>query len=90
MTRRCPFSNGRVTVSPMTTLEQKVRARRSLPPPEVRRALRVGAGLSQQDIATEVHVHRETVSRWERGERAPQGQHLVAYLEVLSDLRRLA
>jgi transcriptional regulator with XRE-family HTH domain len=75
----------------MTTLAQvaeKVRARRDLPEPAVRRALRIGAGLSQQDIADVCGVTRAAVSRWESGERGVDADHVVLYAELLDMLRR--
>lgn len=70
-------------------LMEKLRSRRNLPSPELCRTLRVAAGASQADLAEILGVHRETVSRWERGERRPSGEHLLRYLEVLEELRRV-
>jgi transcriptional regulator with XRE-family HTH domain len=67
----------------LSYVERKIRAHRDLPPPAFRRALRESAGLSQEDVAQAVGVRRESVSRWETGIRAPRGQLLVAYTEVL-------
>jgi DNA-binding transcriptional regulator YiaG len=79
-------------VLPVTqTLEQvaeKVRARRDLPTPAIRRALREGAGLSQQDVADVCGVTRAAVSRWESGERGVDGDHVVTYGALLELLRR--
>jgi transcriptional regulator with XRE-family HTH domain len=75
----------------MTTLEQvaaKVRARRDLPAPAIRRALRESAGLSQQDVADVCGVTRAAVSRWESGERGVDAVHVVPYAELLELLRR--
>jgi DNA-binding XRE family transcriptional regulator len=58
-----------------------------LPSPQIRLALRVEAGLTQQDLADTIGVHRETVSRWERGSRTPRGRLLIAYVELLDELR---
>lgn len=69
------------------TLEAKIQALRDLPTPDVRQHLRVVAGVTQDDIARELGVHRETVSRWERGERMPRGRLLVEYVAVLRMLR---
>jgi transcriptional regulator with XRE-family HTH domain len=65
------------------------RPKRRLPPPEVRKALRVGAGLTQDDTSDAVaaltgyRVSRPTISRWETGKRDPRGETLIAYLQVL-------
>jgi DNA-binding transcriptional regulator YiaG len=74
----------------LSFIRTKMGARQALPSPSVCRALREGAGLSQEDVATAVGVHRETVSRWERGERAPRGTHLVGYVSLLTELRTAA
>jgi len=70
-----------------TSLHAKRRAHRDLPPPALRRALREDAGLSQDDIAATMGVHRETVSRWERGLRTPRGDSLLNYVSLLGELR---
>jgi DNA-binding XRE family transcriptional regulator len=61
--------------------------RRRLPPPATRRAIRVAAGATQDDVAAVVRVHRETISRWESGRREPRRLHLVRYIEILENLR---
>lgn len=73
----------------LEAIRNKRRAAVDLPPPEVRRSIRLSAGLAQQDIADAFQppIHRETVSRWERGERNPRGQNLLAYVAVLNELR---
>ena len=75
-----------------TKLADKVRANRSLPAPEIRRAIRLGARLSQQDIADAMNdagvgITRATVSRWETGDRRPRGEALVRYTEILRSLQ---
>lgn len=52
----------------------------------MRRALRVTAGLSAAELAASLGVTRQAVSKWERGERHPRGQHLVAYVNALDVL----
>ncbi len=71
----------------LEALREKVQAQRRLPSPEVRRALRVDAGVSQEDIARAVGVRRETVSKWETGQRTPRGQLLIDYVEALRALQ---
>ncbi|MST33968.1 helix-turn-helix domain-containing protein [Acidimicrobiaceae bacterium USS-CC1] len=71
-------------------LAARLERRQLLPPPAKRRLIRRRAGASQQDIAAAVGVHRETVSRWERGERSPRGVHVDAYLAVLTRLEEFA
>ncbi|HVL92443.1 MAG TPA: helix-turn-helix transcriptional regulator [Acidimicrobiales bacterium] len=73
----------------MVAIQEKRQAKRGLPAPAMRRAIREASGLSQEDIAQAFQppIHRETVSRWERGERTPRGALLVAYVALLDELR---
>ncbi len=70
-----------------TKWTDKRRAHQQLPPPELRRALRQSAGLSQADIAKATGVHKSAVSRWESGTSDPTGEQLVAYVALLMELR---
>ncbi len=72
------------------TLLSKLRAKRNLPPPDLLRTIRVAAGASQADVAELLGVHRETVSRWERGNRTPSPRNLARYLEVIEELRQVS
>jgi transcriptional regulator with XRE-family HTH domain len=70
-------------------LEQAIersRARRRLPSPEQRRALRERAGISQAEVASALGVHRITVTRWETGQRVPGDEKLEAYVQLLDRL----
>jgi len=58
-------------------------ARRDLPPPQVRRALRIAAGLSLAEVASAVGVSRQAVAHWEGGSRRPAAKHLTAYCQAL-------
>lgn len=64
-------------------LVERVRSRRRLPEPALRRALRESAGLSQGDLATALGVTRSAVSRWEAGQREPRGVMVADYLKLL-------
>lgn len=68
------------------------RAKKSLPPPAMRKAIRKAAGLSQGDIAAGMPgpVTRTSVSRWEAGQRVPRAAHMVAYSRMLSELAALS
>jgi DNA-binding transcriptional regulator YiaG len=68
-------------------LTQRLRRRRELPSPDVRRALRQVAGASQSDIAEVVGVTRQAVQYWEAGTRTPRGANLERYVAVLQALR---
>jgi len=70
----------------MNTLIEKVRAKRSFPPPEARRNLRQRAGLTQHDIAAAIGVDRASVARYEAGTRGPSGEVLRKYSAVLDAL----
>nr|WP_246385478.1 helix-turn-helix transcriptional regulator [Armatimonas rosea] len=50
---------------------------------ELLRALRLRSGVTQQDAARAAGVTREMLSRWERGERWPDGQKLHALCYAL-------
>lgn len=65
----------------------KLAARRRLPIPAMRRAIRISAGLTQTDVADVLGVHRESVTRWELGTRTPRGEVLHRYVELLEELR---
>jgi DNA-binding transcriptional regulator YiaG len=73
----------------LLTKARKHRHGRPLPPPGVRRSLRVGSGLSQAEIAIALRVTRPTVSRWESGKREPRGRHHRDYQHLLDKLAAL-
>lgn len=66
------------------------RLRRRLPDPRTRRMLRERADISQAVLAAAIGVERATVSRWESGDREPEGQYLQSYIEALDRLAREA
>jgi DNA-binding transcriptional regulator YiaG len=70
-----------------TGLAAQVRAGRRLPSPAIARAIRHEAGVSQQQVADELGIHRVSVARWELGERAPRGELRLAYIALLDELR---
>ena len=62
-------------------------ALRKLPPLTTRRLIREQAGVSQQALAETVGVSRESISRWEIGNRQPKhGDHAERYLKALEYL----
>jgi DNA-binding transcriptional regulator YiaG len=71
----------------LNALKEQVRARRALPPPHARRALRVAAGVSLETLAASIGVSRECVRLWELGAAEPSEKNLVRYLEALRVLR---
>lgn len=65
-----------------------VQARRDLPPPVMRRAIRQAAGASLRAMADAVGVTPQAIAFWEKDERTPTGDRLLRYLEVLRSLER--
>ncbi len=70
-------------------LRDRVRDRRELPPPAVRRALRLTAGLTLEEIADAMgrEVTPAAIGHWESGRREVGRRHLSAYAAVLRFLR---
>src|SRR5947209_15456896 len=52
---------------------------------ELLKQFRVRGHISQQELAEKLHVHRNTISAWERGDSLPKTRPLV--LEVAKVLR---
>jgi DNA-binding transcriptional regulator YiaG len=52
----------------------------------IARAIRVGADVSQGEVAAICVVTVSAVSRWERGERAPRGEAGARYGALLREL----
>lgn len=73
----------------MRNIAKLARLRRDLPSPDSRRAIRVAAGVSLEDVAREVGVTRSAVARWERGDRSPGREHIAEYSRVLHELKDL-
>ncbi|MCW2496581.1 helix-turn-helix transcriptional regulator [Jatrophihabitans sp.] len=74
----------------MSALLEEVRARHRAFLPEVAKAIRIAAGVSQPRLAAELGVHPMTVYRWEAGTRTPTSSHLVAYVDLLEQLRAVS
>jgi DNA-binding transcriptional regulator YiaG len=70
-------------------LIDRLRANR-LPPPAERRAIRLRAHASLDDVAKALGVEKMTVSRWERGIARPWPQHRAAYICLLQALSEIA
>lgn len=65
---------------------KRVHARKPLPPPERRAALRKGANLRLRDIAEVIGVSATTVWYWEKGKFEPTEAHRDAYQRTLQAL----
>lgn len=44
---------------------------------------RKAAGLNQEQVAEAIGVHKQTLSRWESGKRAPNGEEIRLLVELL-------
>jgi transcriptional regulator with XRE-family HTH domain len=71
----------------MDNLMEEVRARRRLPEPNMRRAIRKAARVSQKRAGAQIGVTHQAIARYEDGSRTPRGPVLVAYVELLDALR---
>ena len=67
----------------------RVRSRRRLPPPDERRTIRRGAGVSLRELAAAIGVSHVAITRWEAGAEPADPRHLMAYARILDELRRL-
>lgn len=47
------------------------------------KAIRISKGLSQEELASKLHVVRQTISKWEQGLSVPDADMLTAISEVL-------
>jgi DNA-binding transcriptional regulator YiaG len=79
-----------MTVTVTDRVRAAARVHRDLPAPDVRRRLRLAAGMTQREVGAAIGVTSHCVAQWERGIRTPRGAQLVAYVEALNALRALA
>jgi transcriptional regulator with XRE-family HTH domain len=70
-------------------LSEVVEARKALPPPEARRAIRLAARASLGDVAKACGVTRQAALQWEQG-KTPSGPRLLAYTAALRVMREAA
>jgi DNA-binding transcriptional regulator YiaG len=80
-------------VKPSYSALEEAYARRCLPAPHERRAIRRAAGLSRLKVARSVGVTSTAVGYWEStsGRHSePRGENLYSYLELLRDLANLS
>jgi transcriptional regulator with XRE-family HTH domain len=68
-------------------LQRLAEARRTLPQPAERRAIRVAAGISRSEVGDACGVTRQAVAMWENGTRMPRGTRLLKYSEALRAIR---
>jgi len=74
-----------VATSDELPLVERVR-RAQLPPPHIRRAIRVKARATLRGLGAELGVTPMTVWRWESGATVPRLDHAIAYRELLDAL----
>ena len=72
----------------IASLLRIARRRRDLPAPDMRRQIRVMAGLTQAEMAGILGVDRASVARWETTKGAPRNPTLDKYTELLERLQR--
>jgi transcriptional regulator with XRE-family HTH domain len=60
-----------------------------MPQPEMRRAIRLSAGLTLEQFAEALGCTRQAVSNWETGRCAPGKAHRDRYLDALLSLKEL-
>ncbi|WP_409331141.1 helix-turn-helix domain-containing protein [Trujillonella humicola] len=70
-----------------TSVERLLQARALLASGEARR-IRLAAGVSAGQIASDIGVSVSAVQRWERGERIPRTRAAGDYAELLLRLQR--
>lgn len=68
------------------TLREQLEAKRGLPSPPLRRAIRQAAGATIEEVATEVGVSKYAVLQWEQGNRNPSRRHLSKYVRLLREM----
>jgi DNA-binding transcriptional regulator YiaG len=73
----------------MSALVERVKMSRQFPP-SLAKAIREAAGVSQQQVAAELGVHRVSVARWEGGVRSPRGPLRTAYVDLLRQLQEVS
>lgn len=74
----------------MSLLLDEVTKAKRLPSPEMRKAIRREAGVSQTRLAAELGIDRVTLARWESGGRTPRGDLLMKYSDLLTELQGIA
>jgi transcriptional regulator with XRE-family HTH domain len=72
------------------TAVDEARARRELPSPEMRRAIRKSAGLSLRRMAGDLEVSGQALAYWETGARTPRPENVVRYADLLRSLEDVA
>ena len=75
-----------LSLKPQDKVLADARARKDLPPPRQRRAIRRRAGVAAVAIANVLGVSRQTVSAWQHGRHIPRQPLLDRYAALLRDL----
>jgi DNA-binding transcriptional regulator YiaG len=69
--------------------QDRIRNRRALPPPALRRQIREAAGLSRSELAEALNTKTTNVVAYELGRRSPRPELLARYVEILKRLSAL-
>jgi DNA-binding XRE family transcriptional regulator len=67
----------------LTDLAERGRLRRGLPPLAERKQIRLRAGVSADELANALDVHRDSIFAWESGRRLPYPDFAARYAEAL-------
>ncbi|MER5501282.1 helix-turn-helix transcriptional regulator [Streptomyces sp. NPDC002561] len=60
----------------------------TLPPPHIRRQLRIAANLTQEEVAEVIGVRRLAIVGWEAGHTQPHRSNRLKYAEFLRGLAK--
>lgn len=75
------------SLSEIERLAERARLRGQLPSPAMCRAIRINAGVTQEELAAAVGVSRQTLIHWERAERRPRLDARERYARALQLLQ---
>lgn len=85
-TATCLYGHMAIEIGSLIEARARADKRKALPSAEMRRLIRVNAGVSQQAVADVVGVSRPAITAYEAGTRTPIGEHLDRYIDALRAL----
>jgi DNA-binding XRE family transcriptional regulator len=71
-------------------VQRLVAANARLPAPDIRRVIRLSVGVPAEELAHAVGVTRQTIYRWEAGDREPRGRLRERYAAALRAMQEVA